>query len=244
MTKPIVILKTGSAPASVVSRFGDFDQWITDGLASAGTGLPVTVHDPISNDVFPDAAAVGGVIITGSPAMVSDREPWSERAASWLQQLALKNIPMLGICFGHQLLAHAFGGSVGYHPGGIEVGTTSVTLTSSAADDPLFGGLPMTFPVQVAHLQTVSALPPGAISLAANDFDPSHAFRLGQNIWGVQFHPEFSEAVMRDYLDFNAEKFIQYGVDSKACRCAVTQSEEAASLLPRFAQYVLKMPTN
>ena len=60
--------------------------------------------------------------------MVSEREPWSERAAEWLREVAQRGIPLLGICYGHQLLAHALGGRVGANPQGREIGTVEVGL--------------------------------------------------------------------------------------------------------------------
>ena len=96
----------------------------TGSLAGLGPiGLPVVVLDPRRGDTLPPPAQISGAVVTGSHAMVSHREPWSEATGAWLAQLVAHGTPLLGICFGHQLLAHALGGEAGNHPGGPEIGT-------------------------------------------------------------------------------------------------------------------------
>ena len=72
--------------------------------------------------------ALAAVVVTGAHDMVPEHALWSETASAWLRELVGRQVPTLGICYGHQLLAHALGGEVGYHPRGSEVGTVSVTL--------------------------------------------------------------------------------------------------------------------
>ena len=80
---PILILKTGATHAHIRERLGDFDDWIADGLRAGGA--EVIVHDAQSGTPPPPHAEVAGVVITGSHAMVSEREPWSEALVPWLQ---------------------------------------------------------------------------------------------------------------------------------------------------------------
>src|SRR5690606_32543938 len=165
-----------------------------------GKRLPAVALDIRQAPTLPAADALAGVVVTGSHSMVSDREPWSERAAEWLRVLTGAGVPVLGICYGHQLLAHAFGGTVGYRPGGIEIGTGDITLTESARDDALFRETPPVFAAQLVHRQSVLQLPEQAVLLARGDDEPYQAFRIGERAWGVQFHPEFSAGAMRGYL--------------------------------------------
>jgi GMP synthase (glutamine-hydrolysing) len=143
---------------------------------------------------------------------------------------------VLGICYGHQLLAHALGGEVGYHPGGLEIGTVEVTRNPHAADDVLLGALPGRFAAQVVHHQSVRALPPGAVPLAGNAHEPHHAYRIGERAWGVQFHPEFSADAMRCYIDTLAPSLSDAGRDVQALRTGVRDTPDAAALLGRFAR--------
>ena len=91
--------------------------------------------------------------------MVTDRHDWSERSAGWLREAAHEGLPLLGICYGHQLIAHALGGEVGWHPEGREMGTVEIERLAPSNDDPLFGGLPGRFAAQATHLQSVLRAP-------------------------------------------------------------------------------------
>lgn len=226
-TKPLLILKVGSTHAHIAAELQDFEHWIQAGLQD--DQLPVMVLDPREGQALPAQADFAGVVITGSHSMVSDREPWSEATAAWLREAVAAEVPVLGICYGHQLLAHALGGEVGYHPQGIELGTVPVNLHEAAQDDPLFAGLPPHFDAQAAHRQSVRRLPDGATLLAGNNFEPHHAFRFGSRAWGVQFHPEFGEAATHAYLAT---------LNGDVPEGAVRPTAVAASVLPRFARIV------
>jgi len=227
LTKPLLILKVGSTHPHIAAELQDFEHWIQAGLQD--DSLPVAVVDPREGQALPAQADIAGVVVTGSHSMVSDREPWSEATATWLRDTVAAEVPVLGICYGHQLLAHALGGEVGYHPQGIELGTVPVSLHEAAQDDPLFAGLPTQFDAQAAHRQSVQRLPDGATLLAGNHFEPHHAFRFGARAWGVQFHPEFGEAATRAYL---------VTLNGDVPEGAVRPTDVAASVLPRFARIV------
>ena len=235
------ILKTGDALPSLRAVHGDFEDWIAHGLAQPNhlpAPLSVRTLDARTDAPWPAMETVAGVVVTGSPAMVTDREPWSERAAAWLAQLVAAQVPVLGLCYGHQLLAHALGGEVARHPGGLEIGTVAIRQLPAAAGDALFADLPIEFAAHVVHEQSVRHLPPGAVALAANAHEAHHAFRVGPSAWGVQFHPEFSDAVMRDFVQCFAPSLQSAGVDVDALQQQVQATPHAASLLARFAQLV------
>jgi len=166
--------------------------------------------------------------------MVTDNLPWSARVAEWIPTLMELNVPFLGICYGHQLLAHALGGEVGFHPKGTEVGTVDIHLLTSYSNDPLFKSLPSTFPAHVTHAQTVLTLPQGAVHLATNSFEPNHAFRIGKCAWGVQFHPEYDASIMRSYIVNEAEDLKKEGIDVGPILDSVKETPVAASILRRF----------
>lgn len=231
----VAILKTGSTYPNVKEEFGDFEDWFIRRLSP---GLDITVFNTQAGELPEHPGEWDGVVVTGSPAMVSDREPWSENAAQWLARAVKQAIPVLGVCYGHQLLAHALGGDVGYHPKGRETGTQRVELLTNAEDDPLFRGLPETFSAQLTHKQSVLRLPEDAVLLARNEFEPHQAFRIGTCAWGVQFHPEFSDAVMKAYLKVQAPDLESEGLDSQAMIDSVTTAPEASALLERFSALV------
>ena len=179
-----------------------------------------------------------GVVITGSHAMVTERADWSEQTAAWLPGLVERGIPVLGICYGHQLLAHALGGTVGDNPLGREYGTVDVHLTDEAHADALLGALPTPVRVQVSHTQSVLALPAGARRLAWSDGDPNQAFVVGERAWGVQFHPEFDRDVVVTYIDRYRQALIDEGQDPDRL---IEMSEDTiygSMILSRFGQVV------
>jgi GMP synthase (glutamine-hydrolysing) len=226
---PLLIVKTGDTLDTLTRTLGDFEQWVAAGLGE--TTLPVQVLDARKPPALPAPAALAGVVLTGSHAMVSDREPWSEALVPWLQALVAHGTPVLGICYGHQLLAHALGGEVGYHPGGLELGTVDVHLTPAAQADALFSGLPTCLHGHVVHAQTVRTLPPNSVHLAANAHEPHHAFRVGRQAWGVQFHPEFNATAMQGYVEHLAPT-----LPAGQPQPAVRETALSNGLLARFAR--------
>lgn len=197
MQKPVLIILAGRAYPEISGAIGDYDDWIAAGL---GDALPHIVVDAREQPELPHPSDLAGVVVSGSHAMVTDCEDWSERLADWLKSSAEADLPILGICYGHQLLAHAFGGTVGNRQTGVEIGTRAIALTGQADDDELFKGLPAQFPAQLVHYQSVLGLPDGGTVLASSDEEAHQAFRVGKRAWGVQFHPEFSAEAMRGYI--------------------------------------------
>ncbi|MCG8518169.1 MAG: glutamine amidotransferase [Pseudomonadales bacterium] len=231
----VVILKTGQSYPAIIEQFSDFEDWFIAGLSPE---LELTVINVTEDQDPGQIDDWDGIVVTGSPAMVSERAPWSERTARWLAQAVAQDKPVLGVCYGHQLLAHALGGEVGYHPGGRESGTFEVRLNEAGEADPLLGSLPRAFPAQLTHLQSVLSLPTGATLLASSDHEPHQAFRVGDRAWGVQFHPEFTAPVMRAYLGVQAPALATEGLSPQALIDGVIDTPEAASLLQRFSALV------
>lgn len=235
--RPLLIVQTGRTHDHIRERLGDFDHWIAAGLRAGGA--EVATHDALSDTPPPAPETLAGIVLTGSHAMVSEREPWSEALVPWLQRAVQTATPVLGICYGHQLLAHALGGEVAHHPQGVEIGTVRVQRHAAALTDPLLGKLPDEFDAQATHWQSVRRLPPGAVLLAGNAFEPHHAFRVGPCAWGVQFHPEFSAEALQAYVDGMGPTLAREGRDAAQIRAGLKDTPEAASVLPAFARFVL-----
>ena len=204
-------------------------------------GLPreaVVEVDVQRLEVLPAAANFSGVIISGSPAMVTDRLPWAERTADWIAANTGK-LPILGVCFGHQLLAHALGGTVVNNPAGSEYGTVDVEQRGEATADPVFAGAPRRFTAQAAHSQTVAELPTGAVELARNSHG-LQAARYGELTWGLQFHPEFDVAIeeilLTDYRDY----LLGLKLDPDRLFRELKETPDATEILRRFAALVAR----
>lgn len=219
--KKLLIIKTGTTFPGIRQAHGDFEDLV---INQAGlTAADALVTPVYERQALPPARDVAAVIITGSHAMVTDKDAWSIYLARWLHEERPRAVPVLGICYGHQLLAAAWGGAVDYHQRGSEVGAVDITLTDAGVDDPLLGCLPPRFIGYAAHAQTVTQLPPGARLLAYNAFEPHHAFVVDGNVWGVQFHPEFTAPVMQAYIDAERDERVLSEQDAAQRRETVRQ---------------------
>ncbi len=147
----------------------------------------------VSEGEFPDVSAAGGyaafpydgAVISGSQTSVYWDEPWIDEVAGWVQDAVDCGIPVLGVCWGHQLLASALGGGVEAMDD-YELGYRTVRQVTDAE---LFAGIGEAFTAFETHSDVVTELPPGATRLAENDCGVQ-AFRV-RNAVGVQFHPEY-----------------------------------------------------
>lgn len=192
--KPILILKTGNLPRSVTEQLGPYERAFLNLL---GDERCVVVD--ARKDTLPETDWAG-IIATGSPASTYDDEEWIAQSEDFLKRAADHNVAIYGVCFGHQLVAQAFGGTVEKCPRGWELGTVTLTLTSEGQADPLFSDTPKSFLAQMSHGDVVTNLPSDAVVLAHNEHWPYQAFRLGERIWGTQFHPEFTPAILENLI--------------------------------------------
>ncbi len=232
----VTIIKTGSTYPELARRRGDFEDWI--GAALLKAGVETETIDATRSAPLPAPASLDGAIVTGSHAMVTDEAAWSERTGAWLRQMTTAETPLLAICFGHQLLARAWGGVVDYHVAGPEMGRVTAQLGGRTRGDLLFGHLPERIDTLNGHNQFVLQPPPGAVILAATDRDRCHALRLGKAAWGVQFHPEIDADITRFYIGMSRAVLEESGQDPDGLSAACCDTPLAAGLLQRFAEIV------
>jgi GMP synthase (glutamine-hydrolysing) len=165
--------------------------------------------------------------------------PWLHDEDELIRGLAARGVPTLGVCLGAQLVAKAAGAHVG--PWAREGGFVPLTLSDDAADDPIFGRLPRSFDVFAVHGYAFE-VPEGAVELARSS-ECAHAFRLGDNVWALQFHPEVRleqvEAWLReDVAGFDAEKIVDelrrrlaewQAFGAELCRAFLAAAERAGT---------------
>ncbi|NRD56009.1 glutamine amidotransferase [Corallococcus exiguus] len=242
--KNVLLLKAGDAATSVQLSVGDYERWFLQTIGLSGQRfdiLPVHKGAPLPKD----AKGYDAVMMTGSPLSVTQREPWMERAGAFMVEAGEQGIPVLGVCFGQQLLAEAYGGKVSRNPNGRETGTVEVTLSPEGRADPLFTGLPERFTVQQTHEDIVSRLPEGAMVLAGNAHTANQALAFRPNVRGVQFHPEMPTDAMRavilareDTLEsLGREKGIPEGEYVPRLLSGITPTPHAHRVLMNFLEH-------
>ena len=163
-----------------------------------GRGLPHKVVDVPAEGVPLGAAGFSGIVSLGGPMSVNDGTREIEKEKELLLEAMERNIPILGVCLGAQIIASALGARVyaGDYP---EVGWGQVTLTQNGITDPLLAGVDHVLPVLHWHGDTFD-LPEGAVHLASSDKYENQAFRVGTNTYGLQFHLEVDEEMVRDWV--------------------------------------------
>ncbi len=166
-----------------------FEPW----LRQAGVEVEV-VAVPVAGVPTPDALGDGLVVLGGRMDAHAEAEhPWLADVKRLLAHATSAELPVLGICLGHQVLAVTLGGEVAVgHPTGHEHGPVALTWTDAAASDPVLGEASRLGCVQpLSHHDVVTTAPPGAVILARSEAVAIEAFRVGSAL-GVQFHPEVS----------------------------------------------------
>ncbi len=228
---PLLLVQMGHPPEDVRTAVGEQPQWFSAALGEPG---PVRVVCPFAGERLPATGTFRAAVITGSWAMVTDHAPWSEQTAEWTREAVLAGVPVLGVCYGHQLMAYALGGVVDYHPQGSEVGQIAVVLNAAAQHDPLLHDLPGTFDSFLSHEQSVIVPPPGAVVLGASSHDPHQIIRYSPTALSVQFHPEFTAPVMNKIINSRSERMAMKDKDRDALLSNVSETPVARSILQRF----------
>ena len=230
--KPLLIIKAGQTLDPIRRKHGDFEQWIMDGMRLSPAGCQTLLV--YQNVELPAADRYSGIVITGSPAMVTEDQAWIRACEAFVCEAVALQVPLLGICFGHQLLAQALGGTVSWNPHGRQIGSVSVQLDSEAASEALFADMGSSIAAHVTHMQSVISPPDGAQILGHTPLDPHHILKFAPLAWGIQFHPEFDEAIMRGYIRERSAQINDEGLDAAKLLDEVRETPAAESVLRRF----------
>ncbi|WLP92188.1 type 1 glutamine amidotransferase [Gordonia sp. NB41Y] len=190
-TRTVLVIEPD--PIATLDRF---DAWLTE------HGVTAHIVRPHAGDAVPTIADYAGVIVLGGrmSAHDADEYPWLLDIFALIRDAADRATPSLGICLGAQLISQALGGEVLVGAGSSEVGAVTIR-TVGTDDDPLLQGLGTELLVAEDHRDMISRLPDGATRLAGSDDYQNQVFRVGDVMWGVQFHPEVSVPGFRGWID-------------------------------------------
>ena len=189
---PLALIQLEVPPPQVVAQIGEQPRWFIDALELQPDEYVVV--RPHLGEELPAYQQISGAILSGSWAMVTDHADWSERSAAWIRGALEAELPLLGVCYGHQLMAYALGGKVGDNPHGWERGLKS--LTRSPQQDALLSPLPAEFQAWLSHRQSVLTPPQNSQILASSAQDSCQILRYSPQALSVQFHPEFTREIM------------------------------------------------
>lgn len=225
MSGPLLLLDCYVPPLSAAAQFGRFFRGRDVRHLCAPLGVPPNV-----------TTSWQGVIITGSAASVVDREPWVADTIRFIQQLLAADIPVLGCCFGHQLLACAAADSwdAVYKRETPELGYIPISLKSG---DPLFDAVGPELRTFVSHEDQVRAHPSFEV-LGTSPTCPVHALRVhGKRAWSVQFHVEYTPAEELRILTYRAIKHAELNLSAAGMFSERVDSDAlGASLFDRFIE--------
>jgi len=188
----LTIIETGLVPEPIRGNFEDYPAMFRRMMDGVGDYAFETVS-VIKGEALPAPEALEGVMITGSPSGVYDDEPWIGPLMDFIRGAAAVDVPTVGICFGHQILAEALGGKVVKSEKGWGVGRHTydiLTCPGFVPDD-----CPPAISAAVSHQDQVVTLPPGASVIAASDFTPyAGLYYPDAPALSFQCHPEFDDA--------------------------------------------------
>lgn len=232
VSNALLLIQVGTPPNDIRAKEGDLPDWFCRALDCPSEAVDIV--RVFEGEELPPPGMHRAAIITGSWSMVTDRQAWSEYTAQWIRDAMAGDMPLFGVCYGHQLMAHAMGGLVGYHPAGLEIGCQRIELLPAAATDPLLQALPQHFQAHLTHMQTVLELPAGATALARTLHEPHQIVRYGPKAISTQFHPEFTPAISAACILRRAEHLQDKGQNPNALLDSLGDTLHANQLLKHF----------
>lgn len=229
-TRRLCILDNDNLDAAVVDTYVSYGAMTERMFEAAGARWRFDRFNTTRGDYPADFDAYDAVLLTGSRADSFSDEPWVKTLREHVTALIARRKPLLGICFGHQLIGLCLGAEVGRAPQGWGLGRMRYDWVGPT---PLrAGGGAASMSLLASHQDQVATLPPGATLLARSDFCPVAAYQVGDHVLCVQPHPEF----VPDYTAYLLDKRrAAIGDDAHAAaRAELAQSHDGLD----FARYM------
>ncbi|MGH9273594.1 MAG: glutamine amidotransferase-related protein [Acidimicrobiales bacterium] len=203
MTLRVGILVCDDVAARYLPIAGDYGDMCAAMVSNADPDAEVVRYDA-RHGVLPEQPdACDAWLCTGSSASVYDDDPWIADLSAFVRDVHAVRVPFVGICFGHQLLAHALGGRTQRADNGWGVGALAMEVTQ---DGPWMTPALPTVTLLYSHQDQVTELPPGAAVLASAAHCPVAMLVVGDDMVGIQAHPEFGAAYVRALLEDRVDR--------------------------------------
>lgn len=209
----IGILETGRPPDAMKGEHGSYPDMFVALLSKADPTLEFVSFAAIDGEVPSDPRLCDAWLITGSRHGVYERLPWMEKASELIRAAFAAKVPVVGICFGHQLMAQALGGKVIKSEKGWGLGHHQYKVENAPA---WAGKAPMTLTIPAVHQDQVVELPKGATVIASSEFCPNAGLAYDDNGLSFQGHPEFSAPFQQGLFDERLKPIVPGPVIAKA----------------------------
>jgi len=196
------ILKTDTVRPEWVPEFGEYPDMFIGLLGRVDPGLQFRVYDVEQGEYPTDIDEVDAYLITGSKASVYDDEPWIARLMDFVRELDRRRKKLVGICFGHQLVAQALGGKTEKSPRGWGVGLHTYDFREAPA---WHDGEDLAFGILASHQDQVVSNAAGARVLASSEFCENAVCQIGDHILTFQGHPEFLPEYSREIMEYRRQ---------------------------------------
>ncbi len=225
--KRLLYLHNGRSTQTIAKLDDRFEHW----------GLSVDRYWAYGNEFPHDLAGYDGIFLSGSPHGAYEDIPFIQREHQLINQAAALGIPMLGVCFGSQILASALcGRDQVFRRSVCEIGNKWLQATPDAADDPIAAGIVPQVYMFVWHNDEVRAGHPDMTILAASDRCPNQIWRYrDQPIWGIQGHPEITLQQAPLWFEHNRATMERDGADIAQLIASADEAAAAKTMLTRFA---------
>lgn len=194
----IGILQCDDVAPELLDEFGNYPDMFIQLFKKTGVDCEFTIWQCHKGDIPKDINAADKWVITGSQYSAYDGFPWIENLAEFIRLLYANKRKVLGICFGHQLLAYALGGKVEKHSGGWGLGAATYKILNQK---PWMNPSKNSINNFISHQDQVVSLPPSAEVLASSDFCPNYMVQYEDIAVGIQGHPEFSKGYTAGLLN-------------------------------------------
>jgi GMP synthase-like glutamine amidotransferase len=191
------ILKADAVLPALATRFGEYPDMFQRVLSAADPSLRYQVYDVEHGPLPASLDECDGWLVTGSRRSVYERIPWIERLGELVKELVAQRRKLVGVCFGHQMVAHVLGGRTERAPHGWTVGVHEHRIDVPFPWDPDAETVRMIH----THQDQVVALPPGAVRVGGNRLVPNGLYRIGDHVMSFQGHPEFDAGYARALYD-------------------------------------------